>query len=129
MSGCARRRLEATCRGGRFLRRVAAPVLSIGAVLLAPWAPGECQMRLMMLSLLIGCMALAFAGNARREILDVGQVSRRAKSRRPGMCRRCAEPRRLVLHIRPVRAAAVAAHPAFLDAGARYSWRRQVGHR
>src|SRR5262249_54393212 len=64
MSGCARRGLEAACRGGRF-RRGVAPVLSVGAGLPAPGAPREGQKRFVVVGLLIGCIGPSFAGNAR----------------------------------------------------------------
>ena len=54
------------------------------------------------------------------DVVDVGESSRRTKSSRPGMRRRCAEPRRLVLHIHPLRPARLAAEPLFLGAGAGY---------
>jgi len=63
------------------------------------------------------------------DVVDVGESSRRTKSNRSGMRRRCAEPRRLVLHIHPLRPARLAAEPLFLGAGAGYPRRHQADHR
>src|SRR5262249_8499778 len=85
-------------------------------------------MRFAMPSLLIGCMALALARDA--------QATSWTSAKFPGEqdravqgCADDAEPRRLVLHIRPLRPAEVAAHPAFLDPGTGYSRRHQAGDR
>jgi hypothetical protein len=64
-----------------------------------------------------------------RNLVDVGQSSRRTKSSRSGMRRRCAEPGRLVLHIHPLRSAGLTAEPLFLGAGAGYPRRHQAGCR
>ena len=63
------------------------------------------------------------------DVMDVGESSRRTKSSRSGMRRRCAEPRRLVLHIHPLRSAGLTAESLFLGAGAGYPRRHQAGRR
>jgi hypothetical protein len=70
-----------------------------------------------------------FGRGGARDVVDVGESSRRTKSSRSGMRRRYAEPGRLVLHIYPLRPARRAAEPLFLGAGAGYPRRHQAGHR